>query len=87
MNAELMPLKQHDHQQYYADHLAAAAADAASPGRTTTKTATKTFTIVTRRAIAMCVVVAAVAGVTYLSTGRSPRSPVVTMVHPYSSIP
>ena len=84
MNAELMPLKQHDHQQYYADHRAAAAdADAAAPGRTTTKT----FTIVTRRAIAMCVVVAAVAGVTYLSTGRSPRSPVVTMVRPYSSIP
>jgi len=76
MNAELMPLKQHDHQQY-ADHRAAAA-DAAAPGRTTTKTSTRT-TIVTRRAIAVCVVVAAVAGVTYLSTGRYPRSPVVTM--------
>ena len=87
MNAELMPLKQHDHQQYYADHRAVAAdADAAAPGRTTTKTFTRT-TIVTRRAIAVCVGVAAVAGVTYLSTGRSPRSPVVTMVRPYSSIP
>ena len=75
MNAESMPLKQHDHQQ--------SAADAAAPFRTTTKRTT----IVTRRAIAVCVVVAAVAGVTYLSTGLYPRSPVDTTVRPYSSIP
>ena len=79
MNAESMPLK-HDHQQY-ADHLAAADA----PFRTTSKTTTTTRTTIVTRAIAVCVVVAAVAGVTYLSTGRYPRSPVA--VRPYSSIP
>ena len=78
MNAESMPLKQHDHPQYYADHRAAADA----PFRTTKRT-----TIVTRCVIAVCVVVAAVVGVTYLSTGLDPRSPVVTMVRPYFSIP
>ena len=85
MNAESRPLK-HDHPQYYADHRrAVAAADADAPCRTTTKT-----TIVTRRrAIAVCVVVAAVvvAGVTYLSTGLDPRSPVVVINHRDDSAP
>ena len=83
MNAESMPLKQHDHQQY-ADHHAVAA-DAAAPFRTT-KTTTRT-TLVTRALVVMCGVVAAVVtGVTYLSpTGSSPRSPVA--VRPYNSIP
>ena len=69
MNTESMPLK-HEHQQY-ADHLAAAAA----PFRTT-KTTTRT-TLVTRAIVVVCGV-AAVAGVTYLSTGVYPRYPVVT---------
>ena len=94
MNAESMPLK-HDHQQY-ADPTAAAAASA--PFRTTTTT-TRT-TLVTRALVVVCGVVAAVvvAGVTYLSTGSSPRSPIVTnhrdrspedvvSVRRYSSIP
>ena len=90
MNTESMPLK-HEHQQY-ADHLAAAAA----PFRTT-KTTTRT-TLVTRALVVVCGVAAVVAGVTYLSTGSYPRSPVVTnhrdrspenvlSVRPYSSIP
>ena len=81
MNTESKPLK-HDHQQY-ADPAAAAGA----PFRTT-KTTTRT-TLVTRALVVMCGVVAAVVtGVTYLSpTGSSPRSPVVTMVRPNSSIP
>ena len=80
MNTESMPLK-HDHQQY-ADHPAAAAA-AAAPFRTT-KTTTRT-TLVTRALVVVCGVAAVVAGVTYLSTGSYPRSPVA--VRPYSSIP
>ena len=75
MNAKSMPLK-HDHQQY-------GGADA--PFRTMTKTTPTTRTTIVTRAIAVCVVVAAVAGVTYLSTGRYPRSPVA--VRPYFSIP
>jgi len=72
MNTESMPLK-HDRQQY-ADHPAAAAA--AAPFRTT-KTTTRTI-LVTRALVVVCgVVAAAVAGVTYLSTGVYPRSPVV----------
>ena len=70
MNTESMPLK-HDHQQY-ADPPAAGA-----PFGTTTKTTTRT-TLVTRAIVVVCGVAAVVAGVTYLSTGLYPRSPVVT---------
>jgi len=52
----------HDHQQY-ADHPAAA----------TTRT-----TLVTRALVVVCGVAAVVAGVTYLSTGSYPRSPVAS---------
>ena len=78
MNAESMPLK-HEHQQY-ADHLAVAADAAAAAPCRTTKT-----TIVTRAFVVVCGVAAVVVGVTYLSTGSYPRSPVA--VRPYSSIP
>ena len=77
MNTEAIPLK-HDHQQY-ADPAAAAGA----PFRTT-KTTTRT-TLVTRALVVVCGVAAVVVGVTYLSTGSYPRSPVA--VRPYSSIP
>ena len=89
MNAESRPLK-HEHQQYYAEHRAVAAADADAPCRTTTKTTTRTrTTIMTRRAIAVCVVVVAavVAGVTYRSTGLDPRSPVVVVTNHRDSSP
>ena len=82
MNAESMPLKQHDHQQSAADPAAAAAGGGSAPFRTT-KTTTRT-TLVTRALVVVCGV-AAVAGVTYLSTGLYPQSPVA--VRPYSSIP
>ena len=72
MNAESMPLK-HDHQQYVDPPPAAAAG---APFRTT-KTTTRT-TLVTRALVVVCGVAAVVAGVTYLSTGRYPRSPIVT---------
>ena len=91
MNAESMPLK-HEHQQY-ADHLAVAADAAAAAPCHTTKTITTTKSTIVTRAFVVCVVVAAVAGVTYLSTGLYHRYPVVTNhrvsspVRPYSSIP
>jgi len=75
MNAESMPLKQHDHQQSAADPAAAAAGGGSAPFRTT-KTTTRT-TLVTRALVVVCGV-AAVAGVTYLSTGLYPRSPVAS---------
>merc|ERR1711865_1280385 len=74
MNTEAMPLK-HDHQQY-ADPAAAAAGGGSAPFRTT-KTTTRT-TLVTRALVVVCGVAAVVAGVTYLSTGLYPRSPVAS---------
>jgi len=76
MNAESMPLKQHDHQQSAADPAAAAAGGGSAPFRTT-KTTTRT-TLVTRALVVVCGVAAVVAGVTYLSTGSYPRSPVAS---------
>ena len=92
MNAESRPLK-HEHQQYYAEHRAVAAAEAEAPCRTTTTkttTTTRTTTIVTRRralAVGVVVVAAVVAGVTYLFTGLDPRSPVVITNHRDDSAP
>merc|ERR1712028_129212 len=63
----------HDHQQY-ADPPPAAAASAPFH---TTKTTTRT-TLVTRAVVVVCGVAAVVAGVTYLSTGSYPRSPVAS---------